>query len=211
MGEGNAKFAILLAFLGVSIFLVYRPSAAASGHGGVALGNLPLTLDKWTSKEGRLSDEVLATLGAKDYLVREYQSGKTKVTLYITYFDTGSGSLTHNPEKCYTASGWTFLNKKTAQIPGTNWLALQSTLARGEDRQVVVYWYQIRDRILLSKTRQVWSVVWRALAAKSTDSLVVSVSTQVGSADPETKGQELLQFGALAMNALMEKGLDAQH
>lgn len=204
---GNVSYGFLIAFLTISTVLVYRPGDASETKGNTALENLPMTLGRWTSKEGRLSDEILATLGARDYLVRQYQSGEMNLTLYITYFDTGSGALTHNPEKCYTAAGWTFLNKKTVQLPGTNQKVLQSTLARDDDRQVVVYWYQVRARILVSKWRQVWGVVWRALAGKQTHSLVVSVSAPVGLSDSEAVGKGLLAFSELAMGALTEEPL----
>lgn len=204
---GNRSYRFLIAFLAISTVLVYRPGDASETKGNTALENLPMTLGSWTSKEGRLSDEILATLGAKDYLVRQYQSGEMKLALYITYFDTGSGALTHNPEKCYTAEGWTFLNKKSVQLPGTNQKVLQSALARGDDRQVVVYWYQVRARILVSKWRQVWGVVWRALAGKQTDSLVVSVSAPLGASDAEAVAKDLLAFSELAMGALTERGL----
>jgi len=201
----HASYCLLIAFLGVSTGFVYWPRGASEKKGCIALGDIPMTLGEWRSKEVQLSDEVLSTLGAKDYLLREYTCGDTTLTLYITYFDTGSGALTHNPEKCYTAAGWTFLDKKRVKLPGANQMILQSTIARGDKRQLVVYWYQERARVLVSKWRHIWSVVWRALAGNQTHSLVASVSAPVGGPDSDILEKDLMAFSGLVMSAVAER------
>jgi EpsI family protein len=201
----HASYLLLIAFLGISTGFVYWPRSAADEKSCVTLSNLPMTLGKWSSKEVQLSDEVLSTLGAKDYLLREYKCGETTVTLYITYFNTGSGALTHNPEKCYTGSGWTFLDKKRVELPGANQMVLESTIARGDKRQLVVYWYQERAHVLVSKWRHISGVLWRALAGNQTHSLVASVSAPVDGPDSDGLEKELAAFSGLVMSALAER------
>jgi len=199
-------YAVLIVVLGIGVGLVYRPSQyAKAATAAITLSDIPTTLGKWESTDLQISDGVLATLGARDYLLREYKCGDLTLTLYITYFNTGSGALTHNPEKCYTGSGWTFLDKKTVQVPNTSHMALESTLARGDDRQMVVYWYQDRAQVLVSKWRHISSVLWRTLAGSSMHSLVASVSAPIEDPDPRRLEAELTAFSGLVMGALTER------
>lgn len=199
-------YAVLIAVLAIGVGLVYGPSRSGKASAAaITLSDVPTTLGKWKSTDLQISDGVLSTLGARDYLLREYTCGGKTLTVYITYFNTGSGALTHNPEKCYTGSGWTFLDKKTVQVPNTNQIALESTLARGDDRQIVVYWYQDRARVLVSKWRHIWSVLWRTLAGSSMHSLVASVSAPIEGSDPKDLEAELTAFSGLVMGALAER------
>jgi EpsI family protein len=200
-----AGYFTLVALLATGIGFVYRPASAREEEVCIKLSDLPLTLGKWSSKQIQLSDDVLATLGARDYLMREYTCDVTTLTLYITYFNTGSGALTHNPEKCYTATGWTFLDKKTVRLPDADRMVLQSTLARGDKRQLVQYWYQDMARVLVSKWLHIWSVAWKALAGNRMHSFVASVSAPAESPDPERLQEEMTNFSALVMKALAER------
>jgi len=188
----NARYYVLIALLAAGIALVYWPSRASTEGGKIDLSAFPMTVGEWTGKDITLSDSVLRTLGATDYLMREYRNGDMTLTLYITYFDTGHGGLTHNPEKCYTASGWTFLDRRTTEMTGTGQPVLQSTVVRGARRQMVLYWYQERSRIIVSKWRHVATVLSRALMGRETHSLVASVSGEItGSGDMELTDKEM--------------------
>jgi len=188
----NARYYMLIAMLAAGITLVYWPSRASTEDGAIDLSGFPVKIGEWTGEDRRLSDKMLKTLGATAYLMREYRNGDRTMTLYITYFDTGHGGLTHNPEKCYTASGWTFLGRRTIEVAGSGRLVLQSTIVRGDRRQVVLYWYQERSRIIVSKWRHVATVLSRALTGRETHSLVASVSREItGSGDMELTVEEM--------------------
>lgn len=203
--QGHLTYILLIAFLGVSTGLVYWQEGAADESSSVKLSEIPIRLGMWSSKEMQLSDDVLSTLGAREYLLREYKHDDKTLTLYVTYFNSGSGALTHNPEKCYTASGWTFLDKKTVQVPFAGQRVLQSMLARGEKRQIVAYWYQERGHVLVSKWRHIWTVASRALMGNRTHSLVASVSVPVDGPDTSGVEEDLKDFSALVMSALAER------
>lgn len=196
---------LLIVFLLLSTMVLYWPKGTAAEKERMILSDLPMTLGDWTAKEVQLSDEVLSILGAQDYLMREYVSDNVTLTLYITYFNTGSGALTHNPEKCYTASGWTFLDKSTIDLPGDGQKTLQSTVAKGDLRQIVLYWYQDGNRVLISKFKHISSVLWKAILGRGMHSLVASVSAPVDGVDAKELTEVLTVFSGLVMDALAEQ------
>lgn len=196
---------LLIVFLLLSTVILYWPKGTAAEREQITLSELPMTLAEWTGKEVQLPDEVLSILGAQNYLMREYVSGNVTLTLYITYFNTGSGALTHNPEKCYTASGWTFLDKSTIQLPDEGQKVLQSSVAKGDQRQNVLYWYQDGNRILTSKFNHISSVLWKAMLGRGMHSLVASVSAPVDGIDAKELTEVLTVFSGLVMDALAEQ------
>jgi len=201
----NAGYYVLIALLVSGIVLVYFPSTATTGNCEVELSDFPMKLGDWVANDRPLSDDVLRTLGAKDYLLRDYRCGDRTLSLYLTYFDTGHGALTHNPEKCFTASGWTFLDKKKVGVPGTELLVLQSTIVRGDSRRMVLYWYQERKRVIVSKWNHVASVLSRALTGRETHSLVGSISADVDSGDEVEPTDGDMDFARQVMEALAEQ------
>jgi EpsI family protein len=201
----HIKYVLLIVILAVGSLLVYRPGRASTGAGTIDLSSFPMKLDEWTGTDISLSDTVLRTLGATDYLMRQYQNGDMNLTLYITYFDTGHGGLTHNPEKCYTGSGWTFLDKTTRTIPGAGRTVLQSTIAKGNDRRMVIYWYQERSHVIVSKWRHVSSVLSRALTGRETHSLVASISKSSDTGEEVTLAEGDIEFAEQVIEALAKQ------
>lgn len=198
------SYALLIVLLAISVGLVYRPGKPAEETVSITLSDFPLQLGKWGARNVQLSDEVLSTLGAREYLLREYTCGDKTLTLYLTYFNTGSGALTHNPEKCYTASGWTFLDRNKVNVPDAR-VALSSTVARGDQRQIVIYWYQDRARVLVSKARHISSVISGALMGRPMQTLVASVSARIDTSGSDGLEEELAAFSGLVMDALAKK------
>jgi EpsI family protein len=205
LGE-NVNGLLLVVLLAAAVVAVHAPGKATETSGaGANLRGFPMTLGEWTATEIELSAEAVASLGADDYLLREYRSGGEPLTLYITYFGTGNGALTHNPEKCYTASGWTLLDKRVLELPGSGRQVLLSTAVRGDRRQRILYWYQDRDRVIVSKTDHVVSVLSRALLGGKTQSFVASIGHMTASAGHADPAEPHLGFAELVMDALAKQ------
>lgn len=193
---------VLLLSLGVAVYLVYSPRLASAARATVDLSAFPSKLGDWVGTDIILSDEILQTLGATDYLLREYRCKDQRLSLYITYFNSGDGALTHNPEKCYTATGWSFLDKSTAGVPGTDRFVLQSTIAKGEGRQVVVYWYQDRDEMIVSNWNHIARVLLKMMLGRETHSLVASISKTTGIGIEAKMGEQDMEFARQVIGAL---------
>lgn len=202
----HISYVLLVVVLFTATVIVHRPSTATDGDGGPRiLAEFPKTLGEWAGTDVALSDEVLTALGADDYLCRQYRRGDQELTLYITYFRSGNGALTHNPEKCYTASGWAFLDKRTLDVPGNERKVLLSTVGRGDARELVTYWYQDGDRVIVSKLDHITGVLFKTLFGKETHSFVALVAQRIP--DPgEVGASDLnLDFVGSVMDALADQ------
>ena len=198
---------ILVGAMLVATFLVYSSVQGATSSGDIDLGAIPMQIGDWAGKELILTDLDLDTLGAKQYLLREYSTDEQTFTLYITYFDTGHGALTHNPEKCFTGSGWTFLDREKIQVPGTDLSILKSTVVKGGERQLLMYWYQEHETVLVSKWGHIFSVLSKALLNRQNRSFVFSIAAKAEVERNEHFEEGQATFARQVMQNLADKVL----
>jgi EpsI family protein len=150
------------------------------------LAELPLGLESWNGRnEQPFDQEILDVLGVDDYIVRSYFRPGAAVGLYIGYYFTQrQGDTIHSPLNCLPGAGWQPLEigRATVEVAGT---AGQSgtrpievnrvVIGKGLDRQLVLYWYQSRDRVVAS---EYWGKIYTVLDAvefNRTDAALVRV------------------------------------
>lgn len=125
---------------------IARPSLAA----------LPYALDDWKGREAApLADDVVATLGVDDYVNRRYMSTSgLPVGLYVGYYTSQrQGDTIHSPQNCLPGAGWRPVDSGYMNID-TNGRTLEVNryvIQKGLDRQVVLYWYQGRGRVVANE------------------------------------------------------------
>ena len=93
---------------------------------------LPLELGRWRGQNAEpLSKEVLAVLGADDYVSRFYRDGRDVVGLFIGYYQTQrQGDTIHSPLNCLPGAGWQPVSKSYVPITVTS--------AAGQPSEIVV-------------------------------------------------------------------------
>lgn len=156
------------------------------------LSTLPMSLDNWRGqKTGDLSQEILEVLRVDDYVSRSYASEAGNVGLYIGYHATQrQGASIHSPLNCLPGGGWTPAQHAHVQVNVTSADGTPRTIEvnrvvieRGIDRQLVVYWYQSRDRIVASEYWGKFYSVADAIRYNRTDAALVRVIAPVDSPD----------------------------
>lgn len=139
--------------------------------------------------------EVLDVLGLDDYLTRHYiKPGKGLVDLYIGYWRSQKqGDAIHSPQNCLPGAGWEPVSERELSFPDPrNPSAPPVTVNRylirkGLDRQLVLYWYQSRGRIVGS---EYWSKIYLVLDAaryNRTDAALVRLVVPVAGTTPEAE------------------------
>lgn len=113
----------------------------------------PSTISQWRlAGESQLSKEVQDVLKASDVLMRQYVNAQgEKVELYIGYHDGGNGGgEIHSPKHCLPGSGWLEVSSSRQQIPagGDTINLVRAVYQKGEDRELFLYWYQVRGKSL---------------------------------------------------------------
>ena len=120
------------------------------------LAALPFQLGDWQGYDAApFAGDLLAELGVDDYLNRQYvQQGSGPVGVYVGYYASQrQGDTIHSPQNCLPGAGWRPVESGVANVPvGDHAIRVnQYVIQRGLDRQVVLYWYQGRGRVIANE------------------------------------------------------------
>lgn len=123
------------------------------------LRDIPVTIGNWARlQEGVVDEETQALLKADDTLSRSYvnASNRQVADLFVAFFKTQrAGAAPHSPKVCLPGSGWTPMESSgvTFVIPGRDEpiSVNQYVVARGEDKSLVLYWYQTPRRVIANE------------------------------------------------------------
>jgi EpsI family protein len=138
---------------------------------------------QWTlAQEGVIDQQTLEVLAADDTLSRQYANqDRTAVAgLFIAFFKTQrTGQMPHSPKNCLPGAGWvpSESGKMTVQVSGDRSIEVNRYLvSRGDERSLVIYWYQSRDRVIASEYKARVYLVADAIRYNRTDTALVRVT-----------------------------------
>lgn len=163
------------------------------------LAQLPAELGSWSLvQENAVDQETQDVLQADDLLNRVYISGNRAASLFVAAFRSQrTGKAPHSPKNCLPGSGWEPLSSGMATIDtglGTPITVNRYIISHGNDRAVVLYWYQSRDRVIASEyTAKFWTVA-DAIRLNRTDTALVRVLVPVADHDEDTAAQTAYAF-----------------
>lgn len=186
---------------------IYTSGAGASEHtvARLPLGQLPLTVEPWQGRDAApYDDDVVTQLGVDDYVNRLYWSEGTLVTggapisLYAGYYASQrQGDSIHSPQNCLPGAGWRPVasGRMDVEVPGRTLTVNRYVIQKGLDRQVVLYWYQGRGRVVASEYTNKALLMLDAARLNRTSGGLVRVMTPVVST-AEAATEELAAFVA---------------
>ena len=108
-------------------------------------------------REGVIEQDDKDVLRADDYLTRQYAASLGKIgSLFVAYFQSQrAGQTPHSPKNCLPGSGWTWSVSDTIRVDIAGRAQPieinRYIVSKGDDRAVVLYWYQSRDRVVASE------------------------------------------------------------
>jgi EpsI family protein len=150
------------------------------------LASVPHVIGDWQMiSESRIEKDVLDVLRADETLSRSYASTEFALSanLFIAYFRSQrTGQAPHSPKNCLPGSGWTPSVSEIVpvDIPGRGPIEVNRYIvAKGDQKSVVVYWYQSRDRVVADEYSAKFYVVADALRYNRTDTALVRVIVPV--------------------------------
>ena len=163
---------IALILVGAALYLT-EASRAEEIPPREALSGVPMQFEGWQGRrEPDFSADVMAVLGADDYIVRTYtDGGRNMVGLYIGYHASQrQGDTIHSPLNCLPGAGWQPMEQSRATIEvqnaplsggGSGPIEINRVIIqKGLDRQLVYYWYQSHRRVVAS---EYWGKVYTVL------------------------------------------------
>lgn len=151
-----ARAAIVVALLlsaGAFGARAHTPEAAVPRQ---PLAALPLQVGDWQGFEASpFEDDLLAQLGVDDYVNRQYtHAAMAPIGVYVGYYASQrQGDTIHSPQNCLPGAGWRPVETGVADVgvAGEPRRVNQFVIQKGLDRQVVLYWYQGRGRVIASE------------------------------------------------------------
>jgi EpsI family protein len=144
----------------------------------------PEAIGPWRMyQDAPIEREVQDVLKADDTLNRVYvdPSSGAKALLFIAYFKTQRASAApHSPKNCLPGAGW-----EPVETPGAIPIAVAGrpnpmvvnryVVAKGDQRSVVIYWYQTHGRIIASEySAKLWLIA-DAIHYRRSDTALIKV------------------------------------
>jgi EpsI family protein len=190
---------VLLLVQAALLYSAIRPEIVPPSR---PLEEMPSRLGSWQLVQtGVIEQEVLDVLKADDILNGGYcssaspdcaRTGEGSAGLFVAAFRTQrNGKTPHSPKNCLPGSGWVPLSSgeltidvgRSAPISVNRYL-----IASGSQRQLVLYWYQSRDRTVANEYKAKFWVMADAIRLNRTDTALVRVIVPVVNRD-EAKAQ----------------------
>jgi EpsI family protein len=148
-----------------------------------SLGTFPLQLGAWAGTEQALEVDTLQVLKVDDYMLRQYQPEQgAAIGLYVGYYKSmRQGATYHSPQNCLPGSGWYFVNTGKSHLAvvdrhGRPVEINKFIIQKGLDKQLVLYWYQDRGRIITSEYWAKIFMVVDAITRNRTDGAFVRIT-----------------------------------
>ena len=188
------RFGLLLALLvSAGLFINIWERASEAHVERQALANFPAQMGNWRQQgsDQRFDKESEKVLRADDYLSRNFAlpDGHTG-SFYVGYYATQrNGATYHSPLNCLPGSGWVLNSPATIQITpadgGSAFQANRYIIQNGDTRQVLIYWYQGRGRVVAS---EYWGKIYTVIDSvreRRSDGAMVRVLVPIGKSEPE--------------------------
>jgi len=200
--SGNSwRFGLLLA-----VILLGGVGVNAWGYLGEAhvqrseLKDFPRKIAVWEQVGGdeRFDAQTESVLRADDYLLRTYRSTEGRfASFYVGYYTTQrNGATYHSPLNCLPGAGWNMSAPATMVIKPADgrpeFEANRYLIQNGQEKQLMIYWYQGRGRAVASEYWGKIYTVLDSLRRRRSDGSMVRVTVPVGSSESaaiETAGK----------------------
>jgi EpsI family protein len=174
---------ILTVVLLVQAAVFYSLSHGESVPMAHPLVEFPRQFGDWQlAQEGVIEREVQDVLRADDTVSRLYvNANKTEVaSFFVAYFKSQrTGQAPHSPKNCLPGAGWVpsrsgYLKVKVpAQAEPIE--VNRYVVSRGDEKSVVLYWYQTSRRVIASEYEAKLWLVLDAIRYNRTDTAMVRV------------------------------------
>ncbi len=206
----NTRFAIVTLLLAGTALFLRALDRQQSVLPRTALASFPVELKRWAGMDIPIPDETLKSLGKGEFLQRMYKepvSDGAYVDLYVAYIPDQHALFRHLPQVCLEGSGWSPVESGTTTLafPGdAPFPANRYLIAKGDDRQLVLFWYSARGRRVASEDWMNVYLVFDSLRLNRSDNALIRMNTELQPGEkPEHAERRLLSFAGL-INPLLK-------
>ena len=158
------------------------------------LRDLPLRVAEWRGQPGLLDPDTVAALRADDYLLRSYDDGRDRaLVLYAAYYTSQPpDTRIHSPAVCLPGAGWVIARTglERIQLPGRTITVNRDLIEKGDDREVVLYWFQMQGAVAATELQATSLLAWTSLTRHRSDEALVRINARLVGSVEQTAQRE---------------------
>ncbi|NGZ96165.1 MAG: VPLPA-CTERM-specific exosortase XrtD [Nitrospira sp. WS110] len=167
-----------------------------------AFVDFSMHIGEWQGSPLPVEPQYISALRFDDYLLADYAAaGEDPITLYMAYYRSQKkGQSAHSPQSCIPGGGWEITSHRTVRLTLGDGRGLASPVNRvliqkDRQKQLVIYWFKQRDRLLSSEYLVKLYLFWDALTKGRSDGALIRLSATVepGSTEQEVESR-LMNF-----------------
>jgi EpsI family protein len=166
------------------------------------LQSFPSQVGEWRGTDIALEKETREVLGPGDFLLRVYQDAQESdpyIDLFIAYFPSQrAGDTIHSPKNCLPGAGWAPVHSSriALSVPGHSAFPVNRYLiAKGDARELVLYWYWAHDRGVASEYLAKYYLVADSIKMNRSDGALVRLTTPLSTGETvESAQQRMMPF-----------------
>ena len=164
--------------------------------------DFPMKLNGWLGTSLTLEKQYIDALRFDDYVLADFRFGDGQpVNLYAAYYQSQRmGQSAHSPQSCLPGGGWEISSFDHLDLPASSGMVRslhvnRALIQKDRQKQIVLYWFKQRDRILSNEYLVKLFLFWDSLTRGRTDGALVRIASLVGPGETEDiVDQRLLRF-----------------
>jgi EpsI family protein len=165
------------------------------------LSTFPKQIGDWVGKETHIDEKIIKLLGVSDIVSCSYSNDYGRqIDLYVGFYQSQrEGELIHSPRNCMPGAGWNFVREgkvfMNAEASDKQSILVNNILLqKGDERQIMFYWFQGRGRYITSEYMQKIYLVIDSITKRRTDEAFVRLIAPVIDGDEQETIETLKSF-----------------
>ncbi|CBK42113.1 conserved membrane protein of unknown function [Nitrospira defluvii] len=164
-----------------------------------AFMDFSMRIGEWQGNPQPVEPQLISALRFDDYLLADYAApGGGPLTLYMAYYQSQrKGQSAHSPASCIPGGGWEITSHRRISLPMDGHPEMVNSVLIQKDRQkqLVIYWFKQRDRVLSNEYLVKFYLFWDALTRQRSDGALIRLSAAVELGESEQQVEHrLLEF-----------------
>lgn len=209
MRNSTLRFVLAAALIAAAAILLQARARSEVFPPRLSLKQFPAELGGWSGTDVAIDKDVLEILGPGDFLLRVYQNQQKTpyIDLFIAYFRSQrAGDTIHSPQHCLPGSGWAPVENQriTLTMQGREpFPANRYLIAKGDSRQLVLYWFWAHNRGVASEYWAKFYLVTDSIKMNRSDGSLVRITTPMYPGETADAAQQrILPFASDVMQSL---------
>jgi EpsI family protein len=184
MKAATLRFVVVAFLMGTTAFLMQARSNSEVFPAREPLSSFPNQFGPWLGQDLVIDQQTLDILGAGEFIHRSFENPtqpQAWIDLLLAYFPSQkAGDTIHSPNHCLQGEGWVPIHREVVQLSradGPSFPANRFVIAKGGERELVIYWFQARNRAVANEYWSKYYLVADSIRLNRSDGALVRLIT----------------------------------